>query len=153
MRVAGDHLVGDTAHDIVEAERARLLGHRAVIDHLQQQVAQLAAQILHRAALDRVGDLVGFLDRVGRDGLEALFDIPGAARFGIAQAAHDFQKARHAACGVVNQGVFHNPCHRPDARNEKGPAGGRAFPCLQVSRDQNRNAARSETELWFMSIS
>ena len=36
-------------------------------------------------ALDRVGDLVGFLDRVGGDGREGLLDVPGAAALGIAQ--------------------------------------------------------------------
>ena len=61
-------------------ERALLLGHAGVEHDLQQQVAQLVPQVVEIAARDRVGDLVGFLDRVGRDGREVLLQVPRAAR-------------------------------------------------------------------------
>ena len=57
----------------------RLLRHASVEDDLQQQVAELVAQIDDIAALDRVGDLIGLLDREGRDGGEILLEIPWAA--------------------------------------------------------------------------
>ena len=79
MRMAADHLVGDRLDDVAESEFAGLLRHLRVIDDLQQQVAELLAQIVQVAARDRVGDLVGFLDRVGRDGRKVLLDVPGAA--------------------------------------------------------------------------
>ncbi len=52
-------------------------------------------------SLDRVGDLVGFLERVRRDGTEILLQIPGATAPGIAEPGHDFQQAvnRHE-CGI-----------------------------------------------------
>ena len=65
--------------DIAEGEFAGFLGHVRVVDDLQQQVAELVAQIVQVAARDGVGDLVGFLDRVGRDGRKILLDVPGAA--------------------------------------------------------------------------
>ncbi len=49
-------------------------------DDLQQQIAELVAQIREIAALDRIGDLVGLLDRVGGDGRVGLLEVPGAAR-------------------------------------------------------------------------
>ena len=47
----------------------------------------------HVAALDRVGDLIGFLDRVGRDRREILLAVPRAAAIGIAQPRHDGEQA------------------------------------------------------------
>ncbi len=52
---------------------------RAWIDDLQQQVAQFVLQVVHIAALDGVGYLVGFFDGVGRDGREGLLPVPRAA--------------------------------------------------------------------------
>ncbi len=90
-----DHLVGDAAGYVAELEVTGLLCHPRMVDNLQKQVAQLVAKVLMRPARDRVGDLVGLLDRVGRDCLERLLDVPGTASFGIAQAAHDVEKSRH----------------------------------------------------------
>ena len=79
MRVAAHHLVGDRLGDAVEIEQPGFLGHARVKDDLEQQVAQLVLKRRHVAALDRVGDLVGFLDRIGRDGREILLEVPRAA--------------------------------------------------------------------------
>ena len=46
MRMAPDHLATDAFDDIGEPECADLLGHARVIDHLQQEIAQLVAEIL-----------------------------------------------------------------------------------------------------------
>ena len=86
MRMPRDHLVGDRVGDIIEGEQSGLGRHLGVIDRLQQKIPQLALQLVPGLALDRVGDLVGLLDRVGRDGGEILFDVPGAAGLGVAQA-------------------------------------------------------------------
>jgi len=59
---------------------------------LEQQVAQFAAQFVPGLALDGVGDLIGFFDRIGGDAGKVLFQVPGAAGGRIAQAAHDFQQ-------------------------------------------------------------
>ena len=70
--------------DVGEGERAALLGHARVIDDLQQQIAELVLQVGEVAARDRVGDLVGLLDGVGRDRREGLLEVPGAAAAGRA---------------------------------------------------------------------
>jgi hypothetical protein len=40
--------------------------------HLEQQITELVAQVLVVIALDGIGDLVRFLDRVRRDAREGL---------------------------------------------------------------------------------
>ena len=81
MRMAADHLLRDRLDDAAEVEGARFLGDARVKDDLQQKIAQLLAQIDKIVALDRVGDLVGLLDRIGRDRGEGLRKIPAAAGF------------------------------------------------------------------------
>ena len=93
MRVPADHLGGDGLDDVAEGEYSGLLGHARVVDHLQKQVAELVAQIVEIAALDRVGHLIGFLDRVRRDGREILFEVPGTAGHRRPQRGHDLDQA------------------------------------------------------------
>jgi len=93
MRMAADQLVGDGAGNVVEVEAALLLGHARVKHHLQQQVAQLLAQVGAVATRDGVRNLVGLLDRVRSDGGETLLHVPRAAAFGIAQPRHDLEQA------------------------------------------------------------
>jgi hypothetical protein len=76
---------------------AGLGGHLRVVDHLEEQIAQFALQLGPGLALDGVGDLVGFLQRVGGDGGEVLLDVPGAAGFRVAQARHDVEEPVDAA--------------------------------------------------------
>jgi hypothetical protein len=66
-----------------------------VVDDLQQQIAQFFLQRRQIVALDGVGDLVGFLDRVWRDGAEGLVDVPGTAMLAVAQPRHDGEQAGH----------------------------------------------------------
>ena len=93
VRVAPDHLGGDACGHRVEVEPPGLLRHLRVVDHLQQQVAELALELVQVAPRDRVRDLVGLLDRVGRDGREALLEVPRAAAVRIAQPRHHPQQA------------------------------------------------------------
>ena len=97
MRVAADHLFVIACTTSPKAKSPCLLGHPGVVDDLQQQVAELVAQIVEIAARDRVGHLVGFLDRIGRDGREILLDVPGTAGLGIAQRRHDLDQAGNVA--------------------------------------------------------
>ena len=80
--------VDQAPHDVVDREVSGFLSHAGVEDRLEQQVAQLALQLPHVLPLDCVGDLVGFLDRVRRDRLEGLLDIPWAARPWRPQPSH-----------------------------------------------------------------
>ena len=50
VRMAADHFVGDPRGDRLEVEAAGLLGHLRVIDHLEQQVAELALEIVENPA-------------------------------------------------------------------------------------------------------
>ena len=93
--------------DVRQIEIAGFLGHAAVEDHLEQQIAELVLEIGHVVARDGVGDLIGFLDRVGRDRREGLDGIPFAAAVGIAQASHDRHQtldARRLDRGDVGRG-------------------------------------------------
>ena len=78
--------------DVVEREQAGFLGHLRVEHDLELEVAELVGKRVHVLARDRVGDFVGFLDRVGRDGVERLDRVPFAAADRIAQPAHDLDQ-------------------------------------------------------------
>ncbi len=80
MRMPPHELLGDGLDHAAEIERALLLRHAGMEHDLQQQVAEFLAQIAEVAARDRVGDLVGFLERVGRDGREILLQVPRDSR-------------------------------------------------------------------------
>ena len=89
-----------------EIEQPRLLGHASVKDYLEQQIAQLVLQRGVVAAGDRIGDLVGLFDRIGRDRREILFAVPRAAMLGVAQPSHDRQQ--------IVKGRGHVPATRSD---------------------------------------
>ena len=97
VRMAADHLLRDGFDDVAESERALLLGKPGVIDNLKQQVAKLVLQIDQVAARNGIGNLIGFLDRVGRDRREGLLEIPWAAGHRRPERRHDFDKTRDVA--------------------------------------------------------
>ena len=133
MRVPADELGGDRLDDAAEIEQSRLLGHAGVEDDLQQKVAELLAKVLGFAALDRVGDLVGLLDGVGRNGREGLLDVPGTAGLRVAQGGHDLDQAMNVA------GRLHRSSS-PD-----GADAGRALAASWVKRRKERGfGPRSE---------
>lgn len=71
MGMAADHFRRDAFHHVAKGERSCLLGHARVVDDLKQQIAQFLLQIDEVAPSDGVGNLVGFFQRVGCDGLES----------------------------------------------------------------------------------
>ena len=97
MWMAADHF-GDHGFDHVIKCEASFLGcHLCMIDGLQQQIAQLVAEVGLVAALDRIGHLIGFLDCVGRYGREILLQVPGAARDWSPQRLHDSAEGGNVA--------------------------------------------------------
>ncbi len=108
MRVAGDQLVRDRPRHVREVEHPRLLGHPGVEHDLQQQVAELARQLVPGLPGDGVGDLVRLLDGVGGDRGEILLDIPGTAGRRIAQRRHDGDQA--CGLGLGLHAVGHGRC-------------------------------------------
>ncbi len=114
MRMPRHHLVGNRGHHGLKGEMPGLFAHGRVIDRLQEQIAQLPLQLREIAPLDRIGNFVSLFNGVGGDGVEILLDIPGAARFRIAQAAHDLQQALNSRIRVVDQVFSH--CSVPICR-------------------------------------
>src|SRR3546814_17780282 len=96
--VAALHLVADRAGDVVETEQAVVGRNLAMEYDLEQQVAKLIADRGGVAAGDRVGNLIGFFDGIGRDRREILREIPFATAVGIAQLAHDAEQIGRASC-------------------------------------------------------
>ena len=120
VRMAADHLGGDALDHVAEAECALLLGHARMIDDLQKEVAELVLQPRHIAARNRIGHLIGFLQRIGRDGLEILLQVPGAAAAGRPQRGHDLDEAADVA------GRFHVGVLEAGEGPVQGPAWGGA---------------------------
>ena len=92
MRMTPDELAGDAGHHVAEIEGTLLLRHAGMKDDLQQQIAELFAQVDEILAQDRIRHLVGFLERVRRDAREVLLEVPRTARARRAQRRHDLQK-------------------------------------------------------------
>ena len=84
-------------HYIGKVERALLLGHPGMKNDLQEKVAKLLAQIYKIAARDGVGNLVGLLNRIGRDGREILVEVPRTARPRSTEGRHDLKKMGNVA--------------------------------------------------------
>ncbi len=99
VRMPALHLVANAVDDVVQREFAGFLGHLRVEDDLELKIAELVGERVHVVARDRVGDLIGFLDRVGRNRRECLDAVPFAAADGIAQPLHDRYEAFEAQEG------------------------------------------------------
>ena len=110
VRMAAFHLVANAVEDVVEREFAGFLGHLRVEDDLELEIAELVGERVHVVARDRVGDLIGFLDRVGRDGRECLHAVPFAAadadRAGALMIAYEALKAQEGfSIGVLRHQI------------------------------------------------
>ncbi|MNZ82074.1 hypothetical protein D3C78_1007610 [compost metagenome] len=90
--MATDQLGGDAVDHRGEVEAALLAAQLAVVDHLEQQVAELARQVGEVAALDGVGHLVGLLEGMRDDARIVLLEVPRAAVLRVAQASHQVQQ-------------------------------------------------------------
>src|SRR5215470_14583934 len=104
MRVPTQEFFGDRQNNIAEIERALLLRHARMKHDLQQEIAELLAQVCKIATRDRVRDLVGFFEGIGRDRREILLQIPGATSTRRAECRHDFDEPADVA------GRFHYKC-------------------------------------------
>ena len=110
MGMPTDHFPRDAVDDVVKCEGVLLGSQLRMIDRLQQQIAQLFLQIGHVLSSDRVGDFVGFLDGVGRDGCERLLQIPRAAGVWRAQRRHDGDEVGKALWRCVGHGRSWDEC-------------------------------------------
>jgi len=93
VRVAPNELARDRLDHVAKCEGAAFLGHAGVEHDLKQEVAQLFLEVDEVAALDRVHDLIGFLEGVGRDGAKILLQVPRASGLGLTECRHDLDEA------------------------------------------------------------
>ena len=112
------------SHQLAVLRRAGLVvsrkeGSTVYYSLTSPQIAEFLAQIVQVVARDRVGNLVGLLDRIGGDRREALLDIPGAAGFRVTQGGHDLDQAGDVA------GRFHRSMLDPPAVRRNGVSRGR----------------------------
>ena len=92
-------LVRQPVEHVVDGEALLFRRHLGVEEHLQQQVAKLAGQLVPVARVDGLQHFVGFFQRVGLDGVEGLLAVPGTSA-GAAQPRHDGHGAlKSFACG------------------------------------------------------
>ncbi len=76
--MAVDHLLGDLAGDVADAEPS-LLGRQArEEENLEEEVSELVAQRVGGALVQGREHLVGLLEQVGTQRLEGLLAVPGA---------------------------------------------------------------------------
>src|SRR5579885_3542319 len=88
MGMATDKFAVQFGDDISDAEVPFLGGHFCVKEHLQEQVAKFFPEMGPVAALDRVEDLIGLLQRVFADRIKCLLAVPWATS-GRTQPGHD----------------------------------------------------------------
>ena len=86
MGVAVDELAAHPVGHLIEIKVSRVLLNGGMEHHLEQHVAQLLFQMLHRALVNGLGHLVGLLQEVAADGLMGLLPVPLTA----AGSAEDF---------------------------------------------------------------
>ena len=96
VRVAPDHLVDDGGDDVPEPEASGLFAHSCVEDDLEEQISQLVDQRGVVSPRNRVRHFVRFLDGVRNNGVEGLFQVPGATPFRVPQSGHHGVAARRS---------------------------------------------------------
>jgi hypothetical protein len=89
MRMTPFHLVRYGQRNILESKETRFLCDAGMKHDLKKKIAELVLERGGIAARNRVGHLVGFLDRVGRDRRKILLTIPWTATLRVAQPRHD----------------------------------------------------------------
>ena len=93
VRMAAHQFFTDGGTNIIEIKAPFFLGYLRIKHHLEQQVSQLAAQIVKIFTGNRVEHFVGFFKGVGGKRGEGLFVIPRTAGFRVAQTLHDAKQA------------------------------------------------------------
>src|SRR5258708_5457484 len=113
MWVATLHFVGDAGEDIFQREQTFFFSHARMEDDLELEIAEFVCKRIHILAGDRIGDLIGFLDRIGRDRFERLDRVPFTSAYRITQSAHDLTQAlkrhwtrRKGLCGPLALYIF-----------------------------------------------
>src|SRR4051794_36713255 len=99
MWMAADQLAGNGRNHVPEIEGLQLLRYAGMEHDLEKKVAKFVPQVGKIAALDRVDDLVGFLQRVRCDRLEGLRQVPRTAAVRCPQRSHEVEKVLNVVRG------------------------------------------------------
>ena len=99
VRMAADQLVGDRLDRVGDREAAFFLADLRQEHRLEQEVAELVLERVVIVAIERVEQLVGFLQHERPQRLQRLLPIPRAAVLG-AQRAHDLDELLKARSSV-----------------------------------------------------
>ena len=100
-----EHFLGDRIDHIGKLKGALLLGHAGVIDHLQQQVAELILQSGHVLPFNGINNLVGLFDGIGGNGRKGLREVPGTTRVWGAQGRHNGEQVGQRFVGLRRHGT------------------------------------------------
>ncbi|MNQ99137.1 hypothetical protein D3C85_1148600 [compost metagenome] len=90
--MTANQLAGDAVDHALKLEAPFFPGQLAVINHLEQQIAQFTLQVIEVTALNGVRHFVGFLQGMGDDGPVRLLDVPRTTVLRVAQAVHQVQQ-------------------------------------------------------------
>ena len=92
MRVAALHLGLEVGGGLVRGELAELLGQHQLPGEVEQEIADLAADLGRVAFADGMIELVDFFEEIGPERLAGLHPIPGAPVPEIAHHPHGASK-------------------------------------------------------------
>ena len=141
--MAADQLLPAVLGDLRQVAGAALLHQQREEVHLEEHVAQLVAQLDVVAALRRVGELVGLLERVRDDRALVLLPVPRAL---VAQAAGEVVEADERV-GDVRAGSSPEPSGRTPTAAWWCPRAPAAAPAA-CRRTARRRAGRSSGPSW-----
>ena len=110
MRMSADQLRGNRLHRIDDVEAAGFGAELRVKDALEEDITELAGQIVELTAVDRLEQLVGFFEQKRAQRLVCLLAIPGAA-MPRAQGRHDPDEAGKGGAGGTRSSCV---CHSDD---------------------------------------
>ena len=96
--MASDELLTDLMERLGDRELAGLVRDLCDEDRLEHKVAELVTERQPVAPVDRVDDLVGFLDHERPEGFDRLLTVPGAA-LGRAEDLHDLDEPVEGVAG------------------------------------------------------
>ena len=91
MRMAKNQLFTDAVADVIKRKCALFRFHLRMEHHLKQNVAEFFQKQRCVTVVNRLDNLIGFLNKIPPDTLVGLFPVPGTAAF-PAEDAHDLKQ-------------------------------------------------------------